>query len=759
MKTASSNLTIALVVTLICAQSLAAASLIRTTPAAAPAGRQAQNFMSSNFTLPLEPEDIGIRIVLQAWNPLNPDQNLDQTLLEPALVSDSLQSAWSIARERICRELKTKMGVGGFAMGQTLSNIDCVLDERVAFKITNTSQNVLHGVFAVGGYLAVTSTTPDGIPAGLDPRLSIALKANMDLTVAIQPNPDQTLQVSSAKFTLSEATLDSHNLSADIVKFVVDDLIPFFSGPNYKSMAENAINSLSLDLARDFNEAIKPVNLKLKPASDAVRVGLSFSSNLINVAFAPRGIPPPTNGRMTGQLRWNPNQFTPGNGCQSFDIRAVVQVGPVPKFVVDANAPTRQVGTFQISAVDAHTCSFTLSGLAGGWPHVLTPRIIGASAATGTGSSIHNVSYTLVGDGWNGRTVVPQPVASNLNYKVSYSFGASAIKDPDISSRAAQVEARTSKVINPADTNRASDSSLNPQPLPPRKESTRVTRNEPGVGTQSGIIIVGGRHPTIEQRSRSNESTGGSDQSGGRFDAYANRGAVLVNEDSAAADLRNQLPDGPAQRGFNIGMAVAEGQTLPGPGKDRIRDSLPRDEQDGFTAAVSYSMEKNRNQFTGFASRGSEIAAQVPLAAELRNQFEEGPARRGFDIGLAVAEHDTAPGPGKQKIRDLLYPDERAGFSTAVEFSLERNRYIELATIGASIAQRDPSVASARNAIGDVFYRLGFDIATGLYGSPAMGSKGNTAIGPGGLRIRDALSTRAQSGFNDSVKLHLSRKY
>ena len=108
-----------------------------------------------------EPEPVGLRIVIQAWNPLKPDEHHDQTLVEPTLVTDVLQGAWSVARDRMCKELKTRMGVGGFAKGQTLYDIDCVLDEQVAFKFTNSSQNVLHGVFSVGGYIAATSTLPD----------------------------------------------------------------------------------------------------------------------------------------------------------------------------------------------------------------------------------------------------------------------------------------------------------------------------------------------------------------------------------------------------------------------------------------------------------------------------------------------------------------------------------------------------------------------------------------------------------------------
>jgi hypothetical protein len=58
-----------------------------------------------------------------------------------------------------------------------------------------------------------------------------------------------------------------------------------------------------------------------------------------------------------------------------------------------------------------------------------------------------------------------------------------------------------------------------------------------------------------------------------------------------------------------------------------------------------------------------------------------------------------------------------------------------------------------------VFYRLGFDIATGIFGDPALGASGNTATGPGSLGIRDGLVAQGQRGFNASVALHLSRNY
>ena len=164
------------------------------------------------------------------------------------------------------------------------------------------------------------------------------------------------------------------------------------------------------------------------------------------------------------------------------------------------------------------------------------------------------------------------------------------------------------------------------------------------------------------------------------------------------------------------------------------------------------------------AAKGEAIANQDPLAVELRNLQPEGPARRGFDIGMAAAEGQTLPGPGKDRIRDSLPRDEQGGFSIAVSFSLERNRNAKLAETGAKIAQADPAVAEARNAQPDnprirniVFYRLGFDIATGIFGDPARGALGNTATGPGSLKIRDSLSAAGQRGFDVSVKFHLGQ--
>jgi hypothetical protein len=159
------------------------------------------------------------------------------------------------------------------------------------------------------------------------------------------------------------------------------------------------------------------------------------------------------------------------------------------------------------------------------------------------------------------------------------------------------------------------------------------------------------------------------------------------------------------------------------------------------------------------APLGEAIAYKDPLSAELRKRTHNDAARRGFDIGMAIAEHDTEMGPGKQAMHDALTGIEQAAYDVAVSFLLQRNRNARFAATGAAIASADPAVAQARKKEDDVFYWLGFDIASGIFGDPHQGAQGNTATGPGSLKIRDALNATAIRGFNAAVAYHLSRKY
>lgn len=177
-------------------------------------------------------------------------------------------------------------------------------------------------------------------------------------------------------------------------------------------------------------------------------------------------------------------------------------------------------------------------------------------------------------------------------------------------------------------------------------------------------------------------------------------------------------------------------------------------------AAVSTAVSQTKESvdLNALAVRGEALANEDQLALELRNQRPDDDARRGFDIGMGVADGHTLPGPGKDRICNSLPAAEQEGCRIAVLFSVERNRNAKFASIGAAIANADPVIAEGRNSSKDVFYRLGFDIASGIFGDPAQGAQGNTATGPGSLGIRDSLSRAGQRGFNDSVTINLNRR-
>ena len=79
--------------------------------------------------------------------------------------------------------------------------------------------------------------------------------------------------------------------------------------------------------------------------------------------------------------------------------------------------------------------------------------------------------------------------------------------------------------------------------------------------------------------------------------------------------------------------------------------------------------------------------------------------------------------------------------------------------IKSGIAETDTELSDARSVESDTKYKQGFDIATAIFGDPAKGAQGNTALGPGSLGIRGTLDAVGQRGFDASVKIHLSRKY
>ncbi len=203
------------------------------------------------------------------------------------------------------------------------------------------------------------------------------------------------------------------------------------------------------------------------------------------------------------------------------------------------------------------------------------------------------------------------------------------------------------------------------------------------------------------------------------------------------------------------------GPSTPGPARPICEVARESRERNSPNAARLEAMCRSADLQAqpDLATSGLLIAQQDPLAMALRGQQTEGPGQRGFDIGMAAAEGQTAPGPGKQRIHDALPPAEQRGFEAAVAFSLERNRNAQFAAAGAIIARADPAVAAAHNVESDVFYWLGFDIASAIFGDLALGALGDTEMNDEHTRILNGLSPAGQRGFTASMQYHLSRDY
>ena len=157
----------------------------------------------------------------------------------------------------------------------------------------------------------------------------------------------------------------------------------------------------------------------------------------------------------------------------------------------------------------------------------------------------------------------------------------------------------------------------------------------------------------------------------------AARGQAIENQYPWTEDLRKLLPNAQAQRGFDIGMGVAEDNTQNGPGKDALREALSAAEQGGYTVAVARSLQWNLEtprRLAELEAKGAELTSQDPAASVILNQQRDDSARRGFKIGMAAAEGNTEPGPRKDGIRASLKPEEREGFTYAVLYSLNKNR-------------------------------------------------------------------------------------
>jgi hypothetical protein len=251
------------------------------------------------------------------------------------------------------------------------------------------------------------------------------------------------------------------------------------------------------------------------------------------------------------------------------------------------------------------------------------------------------------------------------------------------------------------------------------------------------------------------------------------------------------------RRGFDAGIGTSEGLSQDGPGQQKIRSSLTvLQAQKGFDAAQAIQFDRTKIAETPaektandqYALKGNRIIArgaawrnrenQVVTLHSIRNgatwRYEVYPEwgggwredvindvwRRGFDIGVGVAEGLSQPGPGQHKAGETLRRSAaRNGFIAGQRIQHERSKQLvlqkgieamaisatrrvftaediaqlkDLEARGIGISTASPTLMAARALEDSAQFRRGFDIAT-------AGTQGKSVTGPGQIAVRTKL--------------------
>jgi hypothetical protein len=159
----------------------------------------------------------------------------------------------------------------------------------------------------------------------------------------------------------------------------------------------------------------------------------------------------------------------------------------------------------------------------------------------------------------------------------------------------------------------------------------------------------------------------------GDLSVKAARGQFLAAADPLLVLLREVEPAGLSRLGFDIGLAITEGHTAQGPGKEKFKlDHVKDFDPSAYQRAVDYSVARNAN--ADLAARGWTAVAANPDAVAARAKLPLSNQWLGFVIaaGLFASITDggsghTSQGPGSNAIRAGL-ASATPGYDAALSF-------------------------------------------------------------------------------------------
>jgi len=422
------------------------------------------------------------------------------------------QVAWDAARPQLAEELQRQLGKGDLiTKGVTLSEIELTLAHDVKLArapgASSTEGEIPMQLRLGPDLIKAKSTTPSGFGSYADPKFSLDFGIAIDFSLIVESERMfMSTRVDSAHITGVDFTgsphLDSQNLSADIVKFLLELVAPWFGGPNHVAIVESVIGRQ--DFARLLNSALQPVNDLL---GELAKQGMGSIIALFPDSAVPAGLsgqalalggPLPTSapllviaqplagdGVIRGEIHWSKSagapQLDPPYG-DAFRISATAERGArVRQFAQPTNVT--QIGSFEYAGTDGdHVIRYSLIGLPIDMPITIECSVNQQVPWTGDPTKTPSTAP----DGWGGRVTIHPGVQLTGRFEEETRLGLNPRgTPPGLAGRMGRIE--RSKGLTPA-----TEVELNPQPIPPGRAG-RFGRIEPPSATSASTLSGEGK--------------------------------------------------------------------------------------------------------------------------------------------------------------------------------------------------------------------------------------------------------------------------
>ncbi len=410
----------------------------------------------------------------------------------PSLLQAGAQIAWDATRAQVVDELRTQIGKP--RKDFTLRDIDLRLAKEVKLARapggSSAEGDIPLQLRLAPDLLIATSTTPSAFGSYADPRFSLDFGVAIDFALVVEAEKmSLSTRVDSAHITGTDFAgaphLDSQNFVADVGKFLLETVLPWFGEPDLVAVVESAI--ARQDFAGTLTKALQPVNdllgqlakqgmgsiIALFPdttssgglSSQALALG-GTSSNEAPLLVLAR--PLEGEGVVRGEIRWPKSAGAPQLEppyADAFVLSATADTGAAVGEFAQATNVTH-LGGFEYAGTDGdHVIRYTLTGLPIDKP--ISVECAGNAKIAWTGDAANKIA-SPERDGWQGRVTIHPGVKVSGRFHEGRQRLGSPGEEVELNPQPIPPgRGRFSKEEGSRMTTPAAQVELNPQPIPP----------------------------------------------------------------------------------------------------------------------------------------------------------------------------------------------------------------------------------------------------------------------------------------------------